>query len=199
MKSNQSSNAYNKEREKNMLNSPEKNKIIKEDENINESHLASSANEKSSSNSAPKTKINKKEKNWGNINNNDVEEHGKENEKNISKLQNEIKELKEENERLKNEIEELKEKNRVYLNAYKLMETRLDGIEEHNARLLKISDKLNIFLKIYPEFQAIFEEKKEKSKRDKKGKSKANPDSKLEKEKEKRTVKSKSCDKSFKK
>ena len=67
MKSNQSSNAYNKEREKNMLNSPEKNKIIREDENINESHLASSANEKSSSNSAPKTKINKKEKNWGNI------------------------------------------------------------------------------------------------------------------------------------
>ena len=126
-----------------------------------------------------------------------MEEHGKEKEKNISKLQNEIKELKEENERLKNENEDLKEKNRLYLRAYKLMEARLDVIEELNARLLKISDKLNIFLMIYPEFQAIFGEKKEKSKRDKKGQSKANPDSKVEKEK--RTVKSKSCGKSFKK
>ena len=128
-----------------------------------------------------------------------MEEHGKEKEKIISKLQNEIKEWKEDNESLKKENEDLKEKNRVYLRAYKLMETRLDAIEELNDRLLKISDKLNMFLKIYPEFQGISGEKKEKSKRDKKGQSKANPDSKVENEKEKRTIKSKSCDKSFKK
>ena len=73
---------------------------------------------------------------------------------------------------MKNENEDLKEKNRLYLRAYKLMETRLDGIEELNARLLKISDKLNIFLMIYPEFQAIFGEKKKNRKETKKVKAK---------------------------
>ena len=48
-----------------MLNSPEKNKIMREDESTKESHLAPSAYEKSPSNSAPKTKINKKREKLG--------------------------------------------------------------------------------------------------------------------------------------
>ena len=74
------------------------------------------------------------------------------------RLQEENKRLQEENKRLQEEINQLKEEKKTRENFINVFMGRLDLIEKRNELLQKKVDKLDMFLRIYPQYRSIFDE-----------------------------------------
>ena len=76
----------------------------------------------------------------------------------LKRFQEENQRLQEENKRLQEEINQLKEEKKTRENFINVFMGRLDLIEKRNELLQKKVDKLDMFLRIYPQYRSIFDE-----------------------------------------